>query len=192
MNGMLLLIYSGFTINLVLQCALGIKGIADSGTPFNTSSFAKLSLIFCVTIIIWFLFSQLLYPVIAGIFVFVLIFPLSIILYDSGEYLIFKYIFKKEPDSDSIVSFPGGLTAAAAFICVNIANNFLEVFLMAFGFVSSLFFINMIIREIRARAALESVPVFLRGKPLVLVTMGLLSLVLSTASILIFRMIDVG
>ena len=192
MNGILLLIYSGFTINLVLQCALGIKGIAESKTPFNISAFIKLCLIFFITIFVWFLFSQVLYSMIAGIFIYVLLFPVSIIIYDSAEYLIFRYIIKKEPDSGGIISFPGGLTAAASFICVNIANNFFEAFLMSFGFTSSLFFINVIIREIRARAALESVPVFLRGKPLVLVTIGLLSLVLSTASILIFKMIGAG
>ena len=184
-----LLIYSGFTINLVLQCALGIKGIVVSETQFNTAGYAKLGLIFVSIIFVWFLTSRILYSIIPGIYIYVLLFPVSMIVYDGAEYLVFRYAIKKDPGSDSIISFPGGITAAASFICINIANNFFQVMVMSFGFVSSIFLVNLIIREIRARAALETVPVFLRGKPLVLITMGLLSLVLSTASILVFRMI---
>ena len=194
MNAMplVLLIYSGFTINLVLQCALGIKGIVVSKTQFNITAFVKLCLIFLSIIFVWFLSSKLLYSLIPGIYIYVLVFPVSVIVYDGAEYLVFRYLIKKDPGSDSIISFPGGITAAAAFICINIANNFFQVMVMSFGFVSSIFLVNLIIREIRARAALEAVPVFLRGKPLILITMGLLSLVLSTASILVFRMIDAG
>jgi len=189
---LILLIYSGFMINLVLQCALGIKGIVVSKTQFNILALAKLCLIFLSIIFLWFLFSKILFSLIQGIYIYVLLFPVSMILYDGAEYLAFRYLIKKDPSSEIIISFPGGITAAAAFICINIANNFFEVIVMSFGFVSSIFLVNLIIREIRARAALETVPAFLRGKPLVLITMGLLSLILSTASILVFRMIDAG
>jgi len=36
---------------------------------------------------------------------------------------------------------------------------------------------------------LEAVPIFLRGKPLVLISMGMLSLVFSVGALLVFRMI---
>jgi len=63
---------------------------------------------------------------------------------------------------------------------------------MAFGFTAGIFLVYLIIIEIRRRAALEAVPFFLRGKPLVLIAMGLLSLVFSAASLLFFRMISAG
>ena len=195
MNGtllLLLLIYSGFTINLVLQCALGINGIAESKSPLNISTLIKTGLIFFTVILLWFFFSRMLYSLFSGIFIYVLLFPVSAIAYDGLEFLVFRYIAKKDAESDSIISFPGGITAVAVFICINIANNFLETIVLSFGFVFGILFVNLIVREIRRRASLEAVPHFLRGKPLVLVAMGLLSLVFSTASLLIFRMIGEG
>ena len=189
---LLLFIYSGFTINLVLQCALGIKGIVESKTRFNISTLARLALIFLSVIFLWFLFSRLLYPLFAGVFIYVLLFPVSVIFYDGAEYLVFRYVLKTDAKSDSIISFPCGVTAAGVFICVNIADNFLEVLIMSFGFVFGIFLVNLVIREIRMRASLEAVPVFIRGRPLVLITMGLLSLVFSTVSVLLFRMIGAG
>ncbi|MCL2266141.1 MAG: hypothetical protein FWC17_00055 [Treponema sp.] len=189
---LLLLIYSCFAINLVLQCALGLKGITESKAQFNRSAFAKLLLIFTAVIFTWFLFSRILFSLVHGIYIYVLLFPVSMIVYDSAEYFVFRYIVKKDAGSESIFTFPGGITAAASFICLNVANTFFEVFIMSFGFVSGIFLVNLVIREIRSRAALESVPFFLRGKPLVLVSMGILSLILLTASVLVFRMIDAG
>jgi len=195
MNGITLLplfIYSGFTVNLVLQCALGIKGIAESKTQFNISTLIKLSLIFSIVILLWFFFSRILYSVIPGLFIYILLFPVSAVVYDGLEFLVFNYILKKDEQSESIITFPGGITAVAVFLCLNIANGILETLVLSFGFVFGIFFVNLIVSEIRRRAALEAVPLFLRGKPLVLVVMGLLSLVFMSASLLFFRMINAG
>jgi len=192
MNGMffLLFIYSVFSINLVLQCALGIKGAAESKMPFNISVLVKLCLIFISVISLWFFFSRILYSLFSGLFIYVLLFPVSAIIYDGLEYLIFRFVLKKDAKSESVISFPNGITAVAVFVCIIIAGNFLEALILSFGFTSGIFLVNLIIREIRRRAALEAVPVFMHGKPLVLITMGMLSLVFTTASLLLFRMID--
>jgi len=192
MNSLLLLIYSGFTINLVLQCALDLNGVAESRNPYNISSLIKLGLIFLSVIILWFLFSRILFSISSGLFIYVLLFPVSAIFYSGLEYLVFRLLIKKDMLRDSFVSFPGGITAVAAFICINISGKFFEVAVLSFGFVAGIFMINLIVTEIRKRAALETIPVFLRGKPLVLIAMGLLSLVFTTASFFIFRMINTG
>ena len=194
MNGMflLLLIFSGFTMNIVLQCALGIKGIAESKIPVNRLTLIKSGLIFISIIFLWFFFSRVISSVISGIFIYVLLFPVSAIVYDSLEFFVFRFLLKKDTQDESIINFPGGITAAAVFISINIAGSFLETVILSFGFTSGIFLVNLIIREIRKRAALEAVPVFMRGKPLVLTAMGLLSLIFTTASLLIFRMIDAG
>ena len=189
---LLLLIYSGFTVNLALQCALGIKGIVDSKTPFNKLTLIKLGLIFFSVMLLWFVFSRILYSVISGIFIYVLLFPCSSMAYNGLEYLVFRHIVKKEPKDEPIISFPGGVTAVAVFICINIAKGILDTALMSFGFIFGIFLVNLIITEIRRRAVLEAVPVFLRGKPLVLVAMGLLSLIFTSASLLFFRIIGTG
>jgi electron transport complex protein RnfA len=118
----------------------------------------------------------------------VLLFPVSSVVYEALEYFIFQYLYKKDPSGEYIVSFPGGITAVCVFICVNLARGFLEAAVLSFGFTAGIFLVYLIIREVRKRAALEAVPRFLRGKPLVLITMGMLSLVFSVVSILLFRM----
>ena len=194
MNGVffLFLIYSAFTMNLLLQCALGINGVADSRIPFNKFTIVKTGLIFLSIILLWFLFSRILYSVSSGFFIYVLLFPVSVIVYNGLEYHIFRYILKTDTQSESVVSFPGGITAVALFICINISDKFFDTVVLSFGFTSGILLINFIIWEIRKRASLEAVPVFLRGKPLVLIAMGIISLVFSTASILLFRMIGAG
>jgi len=191
MNGMqlaILLIYSGLSINIVLQCGLGIKGIAESRNPPGISALIKMGIIFFSVVLLWFFFSRIVYSAIHGIFIYVLLFPVSSVVYDLFEYLVFRYMYKEKPEAETFVSFPGGITAVCVFLCVNLSNGFLETAVLSFGFTAGVFLVYLVIREVRRRAVLEVVPSFLRGKPLVLITMGLLSLVFSVVSILLFRM----
>jgi electron transport complex protein RnfA len=189
---LLLLICSGFTMNVVLQCGLGIKGIVESKSTLNTSTFIKLGLIFSSIILLWLFFTKIIFSLFSGTFIYVLLFPVSAIVYDSLEYLIFCYIYKNNENTETFINFPNGITAVSVFICINIAKNIVEVLILSFGFIFGIFLVNIIIKEIRKRAALEEVPVFLRGKPLVIIAMGMLSLVFTAASLLFFRMINAG
>jgi len=201
MNSMpvlLLFIYSAFTINLLLQCGLGIKGAVESdlnngewSAPLDKKTLIKSIIIFFTVIIMWFVFSKVLFSLISGIYLYILLFPVSFIVYDAMEYLVFRYVIKEENKNERLINFYGGITAVAVFLCMNISDNILQTLVLSLGFTSGIFFIKLIIREIRRRAALEAVPVFLRGKPLVLITMGMLSLVFTSASLLLFRMIEV-
>ena len=188
MQLLLLLICSGFSMNIVLQCGLGIKGAAESKNPPGISTLIRMGIIFFSVILLWLFFSRIVYSMIPNIFIYVLLFPVSSVVYEALEYLIFRYMYKEDPNGEYIVSFPGGITAVCVFICVNLADNFLEAAVLSFGFTAGIFLVYLIIREVRRRAALEAVPRFLRGKPLVLITMGMLSLVFSVLSILLFRM----
>jgi len=202
--GLLLFIYSAFTVNLLLQCGLGIKGVIDSknspedkpdfqktcdNAPFDIYTLTRSCIIFLAVIVLWFFFSKIIFSLIPGIYIYVLLFPVSFIFFEALEYLTFRYVLKKDMETEKHIHFPGGITAVAVFLCINIANNVLETIILSFGFASGIFIIVLIIREIRRRAALEAVPVYLRGKPLILVTMGMLSLVLTTVSFLLFGMI---
>jgi len=188
MQLLLLLICSGFSMNIVLQCGLGIKGAAESKNPPGLSTLIRTGIIFFSVILLWLFFSRIVYSIIPNVFIYVLLFPVSSVVYEALEYLIFRYMYKEDPNGEYIVSFPGGITAVCVFICVNLADNFLEAAVLSFGFTAGIFLVYLIIREVRRRAALEAVPRFLRGKPLVLITMGMLSLVFSVLSILLFRM----
>ena len=207
---LLLFIYSAFTINLLLQCGLGIKGAIEAGSndgelpnaslaphaalaahPLDLSTLVKSVIIFFSVILLWFFFARVFYSILPGIYLYVLLFPVSSIVYDAMEYVIFRYVVKKENKNERMINFYGGITAAAVFLCVNIAENILDTIVLSLGFTLGIFFVKLIIREIRRRASLEAVPLFLRGKPLVLITMGMLSLIFTTASLLLFRMIGV-
>ena len=182
-----LIILSAFTMNLVLQCALGIN--ADAKNPGRKITLVKLGIIFAAVITLWGIFSGIISSIVSGVSIYVILFPISFMVYEGLEFLLFKYILKQDPKKECSLNFPGGITAAALFICINIANNFITAAALAFGFTLGIMLVLLILGEIRRRAALESVPLFLRGKPLVLISMGLLSLVFSTASILLFGMI---
>jgi len=184
-----LLILSAFSMNLTLQCALGIKGAAESKNPGHFSNFIRLGIIFFSVILLWAFFFRLIHSIVSGLFLYILVFPVSFIIYDALEYLVFHQLLRKRPVNECSISFPGGITSAAVFICLNIAANFTQAVVLSFGFAAGVCLVLIITGEIRRRAALEAVPVFLRGKPLVLITMGMLSLVFSFGALLIFRMI---
>ncbi|MCL2196004.1 MAG: hypothetical protein FWB77_00140 [Treponema sp.] len=189
---LLLLICSSFTMNLILQCGLGLKGIVESKSSLNVPSFVKLGLVFSTIILLWLFFSKIIFSLFYGLFIYVILFPISAIVYDGLEFLIFNYLLKRDREEETFVSFPSGVTAAAVFICINMASGLTDVLVLSFGFTFGIFAVNLIMREIRKRAALEAVPLFLRGKPLVLIAMGLLSLIFTAASYLFFRMIGAG
>jgi electron transport complex protein RnfA len=185
----MLVIFSVFAMNLVLQNALGIKEFVFSGDAGIKRTAAKLLIIFITINILWVFFARVLPLFFSGIFCYVLLFPVSIIVYNVFEYLIFTKLLKFYINEDASVNFTTGITGAALFICLNISNTFLEAFFLSFGFTAGTFLVYLILTEIGRRASLETVPRYFRGKPLIIISMGLLSVVFSTASLLIFRML---
>jgi len=187
----ILIILSAFSMNLTLQCALGIKGAVESKNPGHFSNLLRLGIIFISVILLWAFFFKIIHSAVSGLYIYILLFPISYIVYEALEYLLFNQLLKKRPANEYSVSFPGGITAAAVFICLNIADNFTQAVVLSFGFTAGICLVMVITGEIRKRAALEAVPIFLRGKPLVLISMGMLSLVFSVGALLIFRMLGV-
>ena len=185
----ILLILSAFSMNLTIQCALGIKGAVESKTPGHFLNFIKLGIIFFSVILLWAFFFKIIHSILSGLYIYILLFPVSYIVYDALEYLLFNQLLKKKPANECSISFPGGITAAAVFLCINTADNLTQAVVLSFGFALGICLVLIITGEIRKRAALEAVPIFLRGKPLVLISMGMLSLVFSVSALLVFRML---
>jgi len=188
---LLLIIFSAFTMNLTLQCALGIKGAFESKSCTKKSTLINLVLIFSIIILLWFFLSRIIFSLFSGYFIYVLVFPLSFIVYEGIYYLFVKFIFKNDIQKESFINFPGGITAASVFICLNISASFLETVILSFGFTFGIMMVFLIIREIRRRAALESIHFFLRGNPLIFISLGLLSLIFTTVSLLILGIIGI-
>ncbi|WP_461256224.1 hypothetical protein [Treponema sp. R80B11-R83G3] len=77
-------------MNILLQCGLGIKGAVESKSNFNIAAFIKLALIFSSIIFLWLFFSKVLFSLFSGIFVYVILFPVSAIVYDRRPEAIIK------------------------------------------------------------------------------------------------------
>ena len=187
MTGLILFIFSMLNMNLVLQCAMGIKGAEESKNCGRKSTIIRLGIIFITVIFLWLFFSKIIFSIFSGFFIYILIFPVSFIVYEGIQFLTIKYIIKKEIEEESFINFAGGITAVSVFICVNISSSFLQTVILSFGFTSGILVVFLIIREIRRRAALEAIPNFLRGNPLILLSIGLLSIVFTAASVLFLR-----
>jgi electron transport complex protein RnfA len=188
MTGLILFIFSMLNMNLVLQCALGIKGAEESRNCGRSATIIRLGIIFIAVILLWLFFSKIIFSLFSGIFIYILIFPVSFIVYEGIQYLTVKYIIKKDIENESFLNFAGGITAVSVFICINISTGFFQTVILSFGFTFGIMVVFLIIREIRRRAALEAIPPFLRGNPLILVSIGLLSIVFSASSVLFLRM----
>jgi electron transport complex protein RnfA len=81
------------------------------------------------------------------------------------------------------------LVTAALFVTLSIAGGLAEAIVLSFGFTSGIALALAIAGEIRRRSEMEAVPRFLRGGPLVLVTLGLLSLVFTSAALMFFEVL---
>jgi amino acid transporter len=57
----LLIIFSAFTMNLAVQCALGIKGASESKNCNRKSTLIKLGVIFISVIFLWFFFVKVIF-----------------------------------------------------------------------------------------------------------------------------------
>lgn len=187
-NAIVLMIFSGLSVNLILQCALGVREISRVKENNKYSVYIKIGIIFFEIIFLWIVFSKIISLINSGIYIYILLFPVCSIVYDGFEYIIFRHIIKKEVNDGNFAGFYGGIAAAALFITLNTANNFLNAVSLSFGFTAGILLAFIILGEIHKRAALEAVPKFLRGNPLTLISMGLLSLIFSGASLLMFRM----
>jgi electron transport complex protein RnfA len=182
-------VFSSLSANLMLQFGMGVSNAVSSKKTSKKLVLIQTGIIFTAVILLWIAFAKIVSSVISGIYVYVLLFPASSLVYDGLESLAFRCLLKKEKEGESPVSFSCGITAVAVFITLAAANGFIEATVLSFGFASGVLLAFLILGEIRQRASLEAVPRFLRGKPLTLISMGLLSLVFSKVSLLFFSMI---
>jgi electron transport complex protein RnfA len=149
----------------------------------------KIGLLFVTVLLLWAFFSYLVFPLPLGLFSYIVLFPLSSLAYCGFEHLAYRFALKKNVESDAVIHCCDGLAGAALFMTLSIADGFLEALTLSFGFVLGMLLVFVILGEIRRRSMTESAPLFLRGTPLGLVSMGLLSLVFSSVSLVLFRTI---
>ncbi|WP_010261406.1 hypothetical protein [Treponema primitia] len=209
-----LAVLSGLTLNLLLQFGLGICRIIE---PEASESPGKLSVPFWAihfisVLILWFFFTYVLSPPAFGFLESFLLFPAAVLISMTLE-LVFVYFF---PDGKFTLNKPGrtkresfspwklaestglnrdgtplssynGLVLASLFLTLRLAVSPVEALVLSLGFSLGCLASTLILREISKRSFLEAVPGTFRGSPLMLISMGLLSLIFSSVSAIFLR-----
>ncbi|GHV30992.1 hypothetical protein AGMMS4952_18860 [Spirochaetia bacterium] len=84
-----------------------------------------------------------------------------------------------------------GLAPAALFLTLRLAISPVDALVLCLGFSLGCLVAALILREIDKRSSLETAPGVLRGAPLTIISMGLLSLIFSAVSAIFFRVLGV-
>jgi electron transport complex protein RnfA len=217
----ILAVFSGLTLNLVLQFGLGISKIIEPEGLKPEREWGKFSasfwaILFVSVLILWFFFTYLLSPPAFGFLESFLLFPAAVLVSMALE-LVFVYFFPdgkftlhnssktkrgrfspwKLAESTGIshaeipLSSYNGLVLTSLFLTLRLAASPAEALVLSLGFSLGCLAAALILREISRRSSLEAVPGAFRGPPLMLISMGLLSLIFSSVSAILFRVLGV-
>jgi electron transport complex protein RnfA len=194
-------ICASLAMNLLTQFGLGLSlaGVRDGENPeenFKLSPQAFLGF-FASLFLLWLFFTYILNLLNPGLYWYLLLYPLSTALTKGLDGLFGRIGSGRSWSSFgagipvSFFSFPRGWAEFLPFgllISLHLALRPPEALVLALGFSLGLCLCLGIIREIRRRSQFEAVPPLLRGGPLTLISLGLLSLIFSSASILFFNL----
>jgi electron transport complex protein RnfA len=186
-----LAVFSGLSVNLILQCGLCLKNVVLSEEYGIKRLFSGLGIIFVSVVLLWLFFSFIRTVLPLGLFEYMLLFPASCLLYFCFESFLNRYVIHNtETPKEHVILCVGGLTSAAVFITLNVAGNLIEAAVTSLGFTLGVAVVFIITGEIRRRSVMEAVPTHLRNGPLALIFMGLLSLIFSSAAILLYKVLE--
>ncbi|AEF83538.1 hypothetical protein TREPR_1750 [Treponema primitia ZAS-2] len=202
-----LAIFSGLSLNLMLQTGLGLSDIIADRNDGKTFSPRQWIILFLTVLILWLFFTFILSAPAFGFLESFLLFP-AVAAALTGLELLFDYLFSpggrrwKQKKSGGAGGFPdlkffsslssgNGLALGALLLTLRLALSFVEAVVLDLGFTLGCLVSVLILREIRKRSSLEAVPRVLRGSPLILISMGLLSLIFSSISAIFLRVLGV-
>jgi Na+-translocating ferredoxin:NAD+ oxidoreductase RnfA subunit len=186
-------------MNLMIQFGLGLGLLAaDDGGGVeegnDTRSLPGALILFAALFLLWVLFTYVLYPLRTGLYWYLLLYPLSAALMRGLEWVLGRntrlFPRLKIPDS-----FPAGWTELlplGLLISLHLALHPLEALFLSLCFSLGLQFSLVILREIRRRSRFEAIPPFLWGNPLALISLGLLSMICISASIILFNLFNLS
>ena len=200
-----LAVFSGLSLNLLLQFALGTVAVireADNDVAETNREipFVQLGILFFSVVFLWVLFRLALPDFVRGFSEIFLYFPFSALVCAGLEVLfdrlfprffplLFPKILGKKKIFSAVTAYEG-LVPASLMITSIVAGSFVDTLIMALFFTLGNLMAMLIINEIRRRSTLEWIPRYLRGTPLILVTMGLLTLIFAAAAGICFNILE--
>jgi electron transport complex protein RnfA len=180
-----LAVLGGLFLNLTLQMGLGIKEVWTEFDKPIRNSFFECIILFIAVIIEWLIFTYILSPLNIGFLKYFAIFPFSAAIAVLFDTLIKSLPFKFVLPEERIYSFQSvsGLCVAAVLITLCLASKISDALILDLGFSLGTFVSIVILKAIRLRVANENTSSVLRGLPLMLISLGLLSLVWTSAAL---------
>ncbi|MDR2245642.1 MAG: hypothetical protein LBE17_03045 [Treponema sp.] len=207
MNGIIILaVFSGLSLNLMLQMGLGIRDIGVRPERIIRNILFQWGMLFFSTLLFWLLFSYVLSPLALGYLEYFLLFPLITAVGKGLEALSRRFL---RPGSRLAARLPApvleelspaelfptitaydGLTIAAIILTLRFAGSLLEAAVLSLGFSAGGAMAAFILRDIYQRSSLERIPATLRGRPLLFIAMGLMSLIFSSVAAVLLQVLD--
>jgi electron transport complex protein RnfA len=181
-------ISSGLSLNLILQFGLGIQHIGlDDENRVRSYELPVVQggILFLAVPLLWFFFVYMVGPLSLGFLEYMLLFPLSVLVCRGLEGAVDYFFPRALPAVKAFtpLSAYNGLVPAALMMSLCLASSLAEVVILSLGFCGGLLLAILILKEIQRGSSLEAVPEFLRGLPLMLISMGLLSLIFSAIGV---------
>jgi electron transport complex protein RnfA len=183
-----LVFFIALSLNLLLNFAFGIREMISRERAPAFNLYYPWIILFLVTALLWVFFAVILRPL-RDVLDYVLVFPLAVLGGLTLEKVLF-HVFPALGENQGVFkigSSYNGLSAASLVLTLRLALNFWEALLLSFAFAAGGLLAYLIIKEIQKRSFLEAIPYGLRGTPLLLISMGILSLVFSAASVLLLK-----
>ena len=191
-----LAVFSGLSLNLLLQFAIGTIGAARDLLPKAQTQrlipFFQFAVMFVSVLSLWMFFNYALPPYWRGFSEYFLLFPFSALVCMALERLgqmLFPMQWGKRKIFSAITGYDG-LVPASLLITLILAGSFSGALVLALFFALGNIAAMLALNEIRRKSTLERVPRYLRGSPLVLISMGLLSLVTGAAAGICFKILN--
>jgi len=194
-------IFSGLSLNLLLQFALGTAGttkdILGKSEIKRGLPFFQYIVLFLSSLFLWIIFRHLMPNSWTGFSELFLVFPLSALLCMGFELLgdrIFPQIISDFGGTKKVFSSLTayeGLVPASLILTFLVADNFVSAFVLTLFFAIGNMTAMLVLSEIRRRSTLEWIPQHLKGSPLILISMGLLSLISVSVAGICFRILEI-
>lgn len=198
-------VFSGLSLNLLLQFALGTAGSASDDVHKGVLAsrelpVVQLTFLFISVFILWIFFTYFFPAHWRGFLEYFLFFPISALVCMGLELLgdrIFPRIFNQvsQPSGGikkvfSAFTAYDGLVLASLLITCFAAKNFADAFILTLFFAIGNMTAMLVLNEIRRKSTIESIPQYLRGSPLIFISMGLLSLISVFAAGICFKILE--
>ncbi|MFP3042717.1 hypothetical protein LQZ19_12945 [Treponema primitia] len=207
-----LLLQFGLGVCRIIESEAAAPPVLESEKEWGKFSVPFWTIHFISVLILWLFFTYVLSPPAFGFLESFLLFPAAVLISMILK-LVFVYLFpdgkftqdksgrtKRGPFSpwelaestglnrgELPLSSYNGLVLASLFLTLRLAVSLVEALVLSLGFSLGCLASTLILREISKRSSLEAVPGTFRGSPLMLISMGLLSLIFSSVSAIFLR-----